>query len=255
MVRLVLIASAFAFASILRDGSSLSSSKIPFRVRSDIIQDKWTGQFGEGGSRRSFVAAVTVTVASAAIGGKIESALAEEDENDYNNPNIPAGPEERSGLVVLRIAEVAQFQEKILRAVVNGDLPPDVTISPQQIVFGTKILLRNSNIAGNMKLMIETEVPRARREEASGNAAKTMNTLQTIYTTADSIKRPFNNKEMLLIADLYRDVRFQLNDMFEYLPQKEKDKYYGYFLKVTEYEKKIAEGVYNPDIDGALNFD
>jgi hypothetical protein len=26
-------------------------------------------------------------------------------------------------------------------------------------------------------------------------------------------------------------------------------------IAVTEYEKKIAEGVYNPDIDGVLNFE
>lgn len=45
-------------------------------------------------------------------------AFAEEEEQEaYDNPNIPAGPEEKSGLVVLRVAEVAQFQEKILRAI------------------------------------------------------------------------------------------------------------------------------------------
>lgn len=58
-------------------------------------------------------------------------------------------PEERSGLVVLRVAEVCNFQEKILRAVVNKDI--DAEIGPLQIVFGTQILLKNSNIAGNMK--------------------------------------------------------------------------------------------------------
>ena len=212
--------------------------------------------------RRAFLSAAVATIGAGAFAVQPSNAeklgdAVEGEGNTYenpNNPNIPAGPEERSGLVVLRVAEVAQFQEKILRAVVNGDLP-DVTVSPQQIVFGTKILLKNSNLAGNMRLMIEQEVPRQRRAEASRNAATCMNTLQEIYTTADNIQRPFNSKEMIRIADLYRDVRIQLNSLYEYLPQKEKDKYYGYFVAVTEYEKKIAEGVYNPDVDGVLKFD
>ena len=209
-------------------------------------------------SRRAFLSAAVTAIGTGAFA--VQPSHAEklgdvvEEGNTYENPNIPPGPEERSGLVVLRVAEVAQFQEKILRAVVNGDLP-DVTVSPQQIVFGTKILLKNSNIAGNMKLMIEQEVTRQKRAEASRNAATCMNTLQEIYTTADNVQRPFNTREMLRIADLYRDVRIQLNSLYEYLPQREKDKYYGYFVAVTEYEKKIAEGVYNPDIDGVLKFD
>eukprot|EP00978_Attheya_sp_CCMP212_P048507 scaffold531124_cov59-Attheya_sp.AAC.1 len=206
-------------------------------------------------TRRAWLASTTATVCGAmgVFAGFGESALAEETATGYDNPNMPAGPEERSGLVILRVAEVANFQEKILRAIVNKDL--DAIVSPQQIVFGTQILLRNSNIAGNMKLMIDTEVPRARREEAALKAALTMNTLQRISSLAASIQRPFKSEEMLDIADLYREVRLQLNAMYEYLPPKEKEKYYGYFMAVTQYEKKIAEGVYNPDIDGVLKFD
>lgn len=37
-----------------------------------------------------------------------------------------------AGLVVLRVAEVAQFQEKILRAILNGDIK-DVVVTPQQM--------------------------------------------------------------------------------------------------------------------------
>lgn len=215
--------------------------------------------------RRAFLVGVaaTFTGATAVIGfGESAVAVAEEDDDDgeggaaaepYENPNIPAGPEERSGLVVLRVAEVAQFQEKILRAVANGGI--DVVVTPQQIVFGTQILLRNSNIAGNMQLMIDTEVPRKSRNEARRNAVVAMNTLQSISTTAAKIQRPFTNDEMIEVADLYRSVRLQLNSMYEYLPPKEKEKYYGYFMAVTEYEKKIAEGVYNPDLDGVLEFD
>lgn len=180
-------------------------------------------------------------------------AVASDDNEAYENPNIPAGPEERSGLVVLRVAEVCDFQEKILRAIVKGDI--DTVVSPQQIIFGTQILMRNSNIAGNMKLMIDTEIPIDKRENAVRDAVITMNTLQSISTTAAKILRPFTTDEMVQIADLYRDVRLRLNNMYEYLPQNEKDKYYGYFMKVTEYEKKIAEGVYNPELDGVLKLE
>mmetsp|Transcript_24906 Transcript_24906/g.52386 ORF Transcript_24906/g.52386 Transcript_24906/m.52386 type:complete len:244 (+) Transcript_24906:530-1261(+) len=181
-------------------------------------------------------------------------AFASEEQSSYDNPNLPPGPEERSGLVVLRVAEVAQFQEKILRAVLNGDIP-DVTITPQQIVFGTQILLRNSNIAGNMKLMIETEIPRSKQKDAAIKAANTMNALQAVSSRAAKVEEEFGPIDLEELADLYRLVRVQLNGLYELLPQKEKDKYYGYFVAVTEYEKKIAEGVYNPDLDGVLKFD
>lgn len=204
-------------------------------------------------NRRSWLFSAT----AAAIGGAAQQSRAEDEADEparYENPNIPAGPEERSGLVVLRVAEVAQFQEKILRAVAGGEIA-DVVVSPQQIVFGTQILLRNSNIAGNLKLMIDEEVPRRKRDEAAKKAARTMNTLQAISSTAASIQRPFKNEEMMSLADMYRDVRLQLNDIYEYLPLSEKSKYYGYFMAVTEYEKKIADGTYNPDLDGILQFD
>jgi hypothetical protein len=172
----------------------------------------------------------------------------------YNNPAIPTAPEERSGLVVLRVAEVAQFQEKILRAIVNGDLK-GVLVSPMQFAFGTQILLRNSNLDGNMKLMINEEIPRRKRPMAIKNAVTAMNTLLEIGKYAGSIQRDFEPIEMLEIADMYKTVRINLNQLYEYLPEKEKKKYYGYFVAVTEYEKKVADGTYNPDIDGVLKFD
>jgi hypothetical protein len=201
---------------------------------------------------------------ASALGTNMNKALALEDyENPdvppsddlYDNPNMPQSPEEKSGLMVLRVAEVAEFQEKILRAVVNGDLGGDITVSPQQIVFGTQILLRNSNLDGNMKLMINEEIPRKLRNEAIQNAVKTMNTIQDIVVYASKIQRPFEKEEMLQVADMYRTVKVLLNQMYEYLPPPEREKYYGYFVAVTEYEKKIANGTYNPDIDGILKFD
>jgi len=172
----------------------------------------------------------------------------------YDNPAIPPEPEERSGLVILRVAEVSQFQEKILRAIVNGDLK-DVMVSPMQFAFGTQILLRNSNLDGNMKLMIQEEIPKQNRAFARKNAADVMNTLQEIAKYSASIQRDFEPLEMVELADMYKVVRTNLNQLYEYLPDKEREKYYGYFVAVTEYEKKIASGTYNPDIDGVLKFD
>lgn len=143
--------------------------------------------------------------------------------------------------------------EKILRAILNGDIKETV-VTPQQIVFGTQILLRNSNLAGNMKLMIADEIPRNKQREASIKAANTMNALQKLSSTAAQLTelKPIDYEEL---ANLYRLVRVELNDLYELLPPKEKNKYYGYFVAVSEYEKKIAEGVYNPDLDGVLQFD
>jgi hypothetical protein len=178
-----------------------------------------------------------------------------DDDEPYENPSMPPAPEERSGLVVLRVAEVAQFQEKILRAIANGDLPAEIIVSPMQIVFGTQILLRNSNLDGNMKLMIYNEIPKSSRGKAIKNAVRVMNTIQLISSTAAKVERPFTTGELLEIADLYRLVRVELNDMYEFMEPKEKEKYYAYFVAVTEYEKKIAEGTYNPDLDGVLQLE
>ena len=55
--------------------------------------------------------------------------------------NQPA-VDEVSGLAVLRVAQVADFQEKLLREVAKGaDL--GVPVTPQQFVFGTTLLLKN----------------------------------------------------------------------------------------------------------------
>ncbi|KAL7452879.1 hypothetical protein ACHAWC_004591 [Mediolabrus comicus] len=206
-------------------------------------------------TRRSWLCKTAPVAAVTLLQQKQLPCFAEDEEQEaYNNPNIPAGPEEKSGLVVLRVAEVAQFQEKILRAVLDGEIK-DVIVTPQQLVFGTNILMRNSNVAGNMKLMIDNEIPRSKQREARIRAANSMNALQKISSDAAKIEREMSPAEYEEFANLYRLVRVELNSLYELLPPKEKDKYYGYFVAVTEYEKKIAEGVYNPDLDGVLKFD
>lgn len=136
----------------------------------------------------------------------------------------------------------------------NGEIK-DVVVTPQQLVFGTQILMRNSNLAGNMKLMIDNEIPRSNQRKARIRAANTMNALQKISSNAAKIERELSPAEYDEFANLYRLVRVELNGLYELLAEKERNKYYGYFVAVTEYEKKIAEGVYNPDIDGVLKFD
>jgi len=119
-------------------------------------------------------------------------------------------------------------------------------------VFGTQILLRNSNIAGEMKLMIDYDIPKKNQREAAIKAVNTMNTLQQISITAAKVEKELAPADYEELANLYKSVRIELKTLFDLLPQKEKEKYYGYFVAVTEYEKKIAEGVYNPDIDSVV---
>eukprot|EP00980_Cylindrotheca_fusiformis_P020239 scaffold7316_cov123-Cylindrotheca_fusiformis.AAC.14 len=190
------------------------------------------------------------------IAGADDSPQVSEEELDslYDNPAMPRAPEERSGLVVLRVAEVAQFQEKILRSIASGELQ-GVKVSPMQFVFGTQILLENSNLDGNLKYMISEEIPKNKRSLAVGNAVTSMNLLQGIMKYASSIQRDFETDEMVQLADMYLRLRINLNQFYEYLPDKEKDKYYGYFVAVTKYERKTAEGVYNPDIDRVIKLD
>lgn len=220
---------------------------------------------GEGHSRRVWIQRQgQSSIMAASLMGLFTGQIARAEEGDffddpeikelYDNPAIPQAPEERSGLVVLRVAEVAQFQEKILRAVASGELE-NVRVAPMQFVFGTQILLRNSNLDGNLRLMIAEEIPRSERRKAMKIAANVMNTLQEIAKYAASIQRDFETIEMVQLADMYQVVRINLNQLYEFLPEREKDKYYGYFVAVTEYEKKIADGTYNPDLDGILQFD
>ena len=175
------------------------------------------------------------------------------DKTDTVAPQLPAAPEEKSGLVVLRVAEVMSFQEKILRAVCFGDVP-DVNISPQQIVYGTQLLLRNSNLDGNMRLMIRNDVPRKNRNNASRLAAGIMNGIQGISARAAAVNGPFKNENMLEIADMYKDVRLQLAELFDMMPLASQSRYFGYMVEVTQYEKKIADGSYNPDFDKVPGF-
>ena len=261
---LSLMTKSSSSCSAIATSSSSSSGEDCYTDNNKEMMKIQTNTGAIPSSRRGFVVSNIATflgMTLATEGGDTTAHAAdatqvtEEELNElYDNPNIPKAPEEKSGLVVLRVAEVAQFQEKILRSVANGELE-GVKVSPMQFVFGTQILLKNSNLDSNMKLMIYNEIPKSKRDLAIKNSVNSMNILQDIIVYANNIKRDFEIDEMYELANMYLKLRINLNELYEYLPQKEKDKYYGYFVKVTEYEKKIAEGVYNPDIDGVLKFD
>ena len=105
---------------------------------------------------------------------------------------IAGTDEEKSGLVVLRVAEVCNFQEKLLRSLAACANPSTqdakdqfgnpycggeaYSVNPVQIVFGTGVMLRNANLDGNLKLMIYTEVPEPQRRAAVSQGVKIMNT-------------------------------------------------------------------------------
>ena len=69
-----------------------------------------------------------------------------------------------------------------------------------------------------MKLMISTEVPRDKREEAARRAARTMNSFQKVSSAAAKIESDeLQPPEMVVLADLYRDCQIELGAMFSYV--------------------------------------
>lgn len=176
---------------------------------------------------------------------------------------IAGKDEEVSGLVVLRVAEVCQFQEKLLRQLATCSKQKKLKeeekvkaadqfgnaycegeaygVNPIQISFGTGIMLRNANLDGNLKLMIRTEVPRPKRDEAATAAASIMNTFLKLGDAEVTYGVEFTDEQMLEVADVYASARQQLARFFDYLPKTSQDKFYNYNAAVTQYEQKELE--------------
>jgi len=136
------------------------------------------------------------------------------------------GPGQTSGLNRRRKCPASLCfgsRRKILRLAASGE-DVGLQLAPIQFVYGTKILLKNSNLDGNMKLMIETEVPRKKRSDAVKNAVVIMNTFGEIERKAAGLIE-FTPEDMLEIADLYARSRAELATMFEYLPPQEQERY------------------------------
>lgn len=144
---------------------------------------------------------------------------------------VAGDDQETSGLVVLRIAEVCAFQEKLLRNIAICSNPKTnketlvdqfgnpycggeaYSVSPGQIMFATGVMLRNSNLDGNLRLMIDQEVPKAQKEPAIKDAVAIMNSFTNLANTAGNYQ-VFEDKDLLLLADMYGDSRRKLAKFF-----------------------------------------
>ena len=179
--------------------------------------------------------------ACAALGGAGPAARAKQDDSlqfSLERPDL----DEVSGLTVLRVAEVCQFQETLLREVAKG-VSIGVPVTGAQFSFGTQILLRNTNLDGNMRLMIDKEVPRARRDEARGNAVAVMNGLNAIAARADAVDTDeLAPRDALELAALYAKEQGQLLALFAYLPKPDQERYEGYARVLGDYEKRVSQG-------------
>uniref|UniRef100_A0A7S2CG11 Uncharacterized protein n=1 Tax=Haptolina brevifila TaxID=156173 RepID=A0A7S2CG11_9EUKA len=102
-------------------------------------------------------------------------------------------------------------------------------------------MLRNSNLDGNMRLMIMTDVPRRQREGAANSAAAIMNTFNELANTQATYGVSFTDADMIAVADVYALAREQLARFFDYLPTDAKDKFYNYNSAVRQYEEKDLE--------------
>ena len=172
---------------------------------------------------------------------------------------VAGSDEETSGLVLLRVAEVCQFQEKLLRTIAlcakpdSGNLTDQFglpycdgqtySVNPSQILFGTGLLLRNSNLDGNMKLMIRDEVPRKQKDAAIRSAVGIMNTFNRLSEAAQKCQDAsgsFSTTDLVEVADIYADARNQLARFFDYLPQPSQDRFYNFADSVRQYEEKMA---------------
>ena len=191
------------------------------------------------------------TAAASAAAGAAAPAVAA---GSYDAPDL----NEVSGLVVLRVAQVADFQEKLLREVAKGsDL--GVPVTPQQFMFGTELLLQNSNLDGNIKLMIREEVPRDRRDEALKRAPQTMNALLAISGAAariaDAGRFQLTPDDARELADLYRNFRRELLFLFATLPQDAQKRYSGYADALLAYEKDLTRDCKGGAAGGCLTED
>ena len=191
------------------------------------------------------------TAAASAAAGAAAPAVAA---GSYDAPDL----NEVSGLVVLRVAQVADFQEKLLREVAKGsDL--GVPVTPQQFMFGTELLLQNSNLDGNIKLMIREEVPRDRKDEALKRAPQTMNALLAISGAAariaDAGRFQLTPDDARELADLYRNFRRELLLLFATLPQDAQKRYSGYADALLAYEKDLTRDCKGGAAGGCLKED
>ena len=115
-------------------------------------------------SRRGFLSSIPAALSA----GFVASAGSTQPASAF----IAGTDEEKSGLTVLRVAEVCNFQEKLLRSLAACANPKKqeakdqfgnpycggeaYSVNPTQIVFGTGVMLRNANLDGNLKVSLKS---------------------------------------------------------------------------------------------------
>lgn len=169
---------------------------------------------------------------------RVEPTRSRIDKYDAPRPEVE-GP----GLVVLRVAEVCAFQEKLLRAFAAGkdDEFEGFAINAVQIAFGTRVLLKNSNLDGNLKL-IARNARKDERDSAVFASVSALNTIGKIYDMATNSPAELSPSDMLVYADLYNRAQGALMSAFSTLPLSEQEKYYGYARELKAYEEEVAKG-------------
>lgn len=211
------------------------------------LTDKLASIFSRLQSRRGLIE----TALPAALSGVLATSGAVQPAAAF----IAGEDEEKSGLVVLRVAEVCNFQEKLLRSLAACANPAQAdekdqfgnpycggeaySVNPTQIVFGTGVMLRNANLDGNLKLMIYTEVPQQQRNVAIKQGVKIMNTFNKLVNTATQYQE-FDDKDYIVIADIYKEARQELARFFDFLPRESQERFYNYAKEVREYEEKVS---------------
>ena len=237
-----------AFSLVLADNETLS---IDARDAAAITRFRTRPAWDRCTRRLAVQRWLGATAAASAAAGAAAPAVAA---GSYDAPDL----NEVSGLVVLRVAQVADFQEKLLREVAKGsDL--GVPVTPQQFMFGTELLLQNSNLDGNIKLMIREEVPRDRMDEALKRAPQTMNALLAISGAAariaDAGRFQLTPDDARELADLYRNFRRELLFLFATLPQDAQKRYSGYADALLAYEKDLTRDCKGGAAGGCLTED
>ncbi|KAL1508826.1 hypothetical protein AB1Y20_004921 [Prymnesium parvum] len=171
---------------------------------------------------------------------------------------VAGSDRETSGLVVLRVAEVCDFQEKLLRSIgacststpsAQAKAAADqfgnlycgegYQVNPGQILYGTGVMLRNSNLDGNMKLMISAEIPRSKRDDAVKQAVTVMNTFNRLIETAGNYSQ-FEGADYFVIAGIYSDARAELARFFDLLPPDSQARFFNFADEVRKYEEKVS---------------
>lgn len=111
--------------------------------------------------------------------------------------------------------------------------------APLATAVGTGLMLRNSNLDGNMKLMIRAEIPKKDRETAVRQATTVMNSFVALTSAAGEYEE-FEPADLLRIASLYANSRQQLARFFDLLPADSQSRFFNFAEDVRKYEEEIS---------------